>query len=175
MNDSSSNPYRSPQAKVEPRRKRRDRTHENRKYASFWMRLLAMLIDSIITMAITIPIGFLLIDAYSPFSVFTDGAGYLETNQDEGTLFTFLGYFIPFAYHVLFWTYMGATPGKLALGIKVVTRDGENLSLGKSALRYLGYIISSLLLLFGYLMMLWDRQSQALHDKIADSYVVRAR
>lgn len=65
-----------------------------------------------------------------------------------------------------------ATPGKMALGIKVVNMSGEKLSFGKAILRNLLKFFSSALIDIGFLMVLWDPKKQALHDKIAKTAVV---
>ena len=77
-------------------------------------------------------------------------------------------------YAVFFIGYCGQTPGKMALRIKVIRTDGSQLSYGRAALReVLGKFISSILLGIGYLMVAFDNQKQGLHDKIADTYVIK--
>ena len=66
----------------------------------------------------------------------------------------------------------GQTIGKKALGIRVVDRNtGGPIGYGRAFLRWVGEIPSSFLLL-GYLWMLWDREKQTWHDKIATTLVV---
>ena len=66
----------------------------------------------------------------------------------------------------------GQTLGKKAIGIRVVDfNTGGPIGFGRAALRYVGRIPSSILLL-GYLWMLWDKESQTWHDKIATTVVV---
>jgi uncharacterized RDD family membrane protein YckC len=77
-------------------------------------------------------------------------------------------------YVVFFTGYCGQTPGKMALRIKVIRTDGSPLSYGRAFLREVpGKFISSILLGIGYLMVAFDGQKQGLHDKIADSYVIK--
>lgn len=66
-----------------------------------------------------------------------------------------------------------ATVGKRLLGLKVVDRTGGRLSLPRAALRFGGHLASRLTLMLGYLMAAFTERKQALHDKIADTYVVR--
>jgi uncharacterized RDD family membrane protein YckC len=78
----------------------------------------------------------------------------------------------------------GQTFGKQALGIRVVREDGRAFDAGTAAIREI--VIKQLLfgtagafLLFvptlvDYLWPLWDERNQALHDKIASTYVVKA-
>ena len=66
----------------------------------------------------------------------------------------------------------GYTVGKKVLGIRVVSTNGEKVDLLKAFIRSISQILSSLLLGLGYLWMLWDKDSQTWHDKIADTFVV---
>jgi uncharacterized RDD family membrane protein YckC len=67
-----------------------------------------------------------------------------------------------------------ATPGKRIMGLKVVDLDGRRIGLGRSSCRNLAKALSVLTLGVGYLMPLWSRRNQALHDKVAGCLVVRA-
>lgn len=67
-----------------------------------------------------------------------------------------------------------ATFGKRALGLKVTNATGERISFGQASGRHFGKIISTLIIFIGYLMMIWDGKNQTLHDKMADTYVVKA-
>lgn len=67
-----------------------------------------------------------------------------------------------------------ATLGKRGLGLKVTSVRGDRISFGQASARFFGKYLSLLILLIGYFMMLWDKRSQTLHDKIADCLVVKA-
>lgn len=68
----------------------------------------------------------------------------------------------------------GQTIGKRALGIRVVSHAaGAPIGRVRAFIRYVGRYVSSILLL-GYLWMLFDREKQTWHDKMAGSIVVRA-
>jgi len=81
---------------------------------------------------------------------------------------------------VLSWLYfasfesssMQATPGKRLLGMKVTDLDGDPISFGMATGRFLGKIISTLILLIGYLMAAFTAKRQALHDLIAGTVVI---
>jgi uncharacterized RDD family membrane protein YckC len=68
--------------------------------------------------------------------------------------------------------YAMATPGKMAVGIKVVRLDGERISFLRGVGRYLATIPSTLILMIGFLMAGFTRRKQALHDMICDTLVV---
>jgi type IV pilus assembly protein PilA len=80
------------------------------------------------------------------------------------------------AYYVIFESSpLQATPGKLAVSIKVTSTNGERIGIGQALGRFFSKILSSLILYIGYLMPLFTAYRQALHDKIAGTFVVRRR
>jgi uncharacterized RDD family membrane protein YckC len=67
----------------------------------------------------------------------------------------------------------GQTVGKMALGIRVYDfRQGGSIGYGRALIRQVVKIVSFLVVLLGYLWMLWDREKQCWHDKAADDVVV---
>jgi uncharacterized RDD family membrane protein YckC len=75
---------------------------------------------------------------------------------------------------LLFWVSRQATPGKLALRLRIVdARTGGHAPFGRLVLRYAGYLVSALPLGLGYLWMLWDRRRQTWQDKLGETLVVR--
>jgi uncharacterized RDD family membrane protein YckC len=79
----------------------------------------------------------------------------------------------------------GASPGKLLMGIRFVrapvflggqTGEPEWPGLGTGLLReVIGKPVSSIFFFLGYLWLLWDREHQTWHDKIAGTYVIKIR
>jgi len=67
----------------------------------------------------------------------------------------------------------GGTPGKLILGLKIRNEKGQYIGIPIAILRYIGKILSGIILGIGYLMIAWDVKKQGLHDKIAKTFVVR--
>ncbi|GIO86809.1 RDD family protein [Paenibacillus faecis] len=65
-----------------------------------------------------------------------------------------------------------ATLGKMLLGIVVVNRNYERLTYGKALVRYLGRLLSALTFGIGYIMAAFTKNKQALHDLVADTYVL---
>ena len=67
----------------------------------------------------------------------------------------------------------GQTPGKKVLGIRVIDFSaGGPVGYGRAFVRQLGRILSGLVCYLGYLWMLWDREKQTWHDKLATTVVV---
>jgi uncharacterized RDD family membrane protein YckC len=68
----------------------------------------------------------------------------------------------------------GQTVGKRVLGIRVVDKlTGGPIGTGRGVGRYFARLLSGLACFVGYLWMLWNPDSQAWHDIIVDSYVVK--
>jgi uncharacterized RDD family membrane protein YckC len=131
-------------------------------YAGFWRRFWARLLDTIMLIG-----GENLI-----FYVFRIGIPY-----DMDSLGYFL--FINLIYWIIFAVFhaspLQATPGKLALGIKVVDLNGERIRFGRALARGLAEYLSALLLLIGYIMAAFTARKQGLHDRMADTLVIRTR
>lgn len=135
-------------------------------YAGFWIRFGAKFIDWIIigfvTFIIAMPLGsFSITTPSSSSSVFTM------------VLLQILNYAIPASYVTFFLGKYGATPGKMACKLKVVTADNDRVSYPKAFGRYFAEILSGLLLLIGYIMAAFDDQKRTLHDRICDTRVIR--
>ncbi len=70
----------------------------------------------------------------------------------------------------------GQTLGQMALGIRVLGLDnGSSIGYGRAFLRWLVSLVSAIVILLGYLWMLWDREKQCWHDKAANDVVVPVR
>ena len=92
-----------------------------------------------------------------------------------GTAGEGLGILISLAYFTYFHGRTGQTPGNAVLGIRVVDvrdRPGQPIGYGRAALRWLVSIVSAIVLLLGYLWMLWDPRKQTWQDKAAGSVPV---
>ena len=70
-------------------------------------------------------------------------------------------------------SYSGKSFGKLLLGIRVVREDGRGISLVQSFARWIGYYLSAIPVLYGYLSALSDYNNRTWHDKISNTYVIR--
>jgi uncharacterized RDD family membrane protein YckC len=66
----------------------------------------------------------------------------------------------------------GATPGKKLLGLRVVTADGSTPGSTRALARALGWVLSTPLANFGFILALFHPKTRALHDLLAGTYVV---
>lgn len=145
------------------------------RYGGFWIRVLARLIDGAILGAAFAVLMFLWEAAMS--RVFLNPRS--ATLQDMAALWGGLGliYLISTAasitYEAWFLSHRGATPGKLAVGVRVVRANGERLTRGRSIGRAFAYLLTNMLpLATGFIMAGFDEEKRALHDRICDTRVV---
>ena len=119
--------------------------------AGFWRRFAAAFIDGLVVTVVEVILKLVL-----------GGAG-------VGLSFVF-----SFGYYTYFHGRTGQTPGDAALGIKVVDIDsGEVIGYGRAFGRALVSIVSALVLVLGYLWMIWDKRKQTWHDKAVSSLPIR--
>lgn len=78
-------------------------------------------------------------------------------------------------YLALFTALGGETPGKRLLGLRVIDRWGQAPSAGRSLVRAGLALGSAAFALTGFFLVLFDRRRQALHDKLAGTFVVLRR
>jgi predicted Zn finger-like uncharacterized protein len=136
--------------------------------AGFWVRFIAYMLDSFLIGIVQLILGFLIGLVIGMMGVAVEG------DPAISTVLWLFGIALSLGYAVFFTGYCGQTPGKMALRIKVIRTDGSEISYGRAALREIpGKFISSILLAIGYIMVAFDRHKQGLHDKIADTYVIK--
>ncbi|MFJ8231623.1 RDD family protein [Streptomyces sp. NPDC094448] len=69
----------------------------------------------------------------------------------------------------------GQTPGKKAVGIKVLRQsDGATIGFGMAIVRQLAHILDMLPCYLGYLWPLWDEKKQTFADKVCATVVIKA-
>ena len=87
----------------------------------------------------------------------------------------FLSTFLPLrlAYFVGFHAGLGATPGKLLFGLRVVRMDGGTLTFPRALARFLAELVSLAAMGIGYLVAPLHPERRALHDLIAGTRVIR--
>jgi len=132
------------------------------KFAGFWLRALAFVIDNLIL--------------WIPVSVFSWLLSFLA-NPGFFVFLSFVGQFVIYGlyYGLLESSEKGATLGKQLVGLRVVDIDGNRLTFARALTRYLLMSLSMILLCIGYLMVFWTKKKQALHDKIAECLVIRVQ
>lgn len=141
-------------------------------FGGFWVRLGAKTIDLILLLIVNymfvLPL-FTMLGHFGP-----NGMGIVFFIQ---FLVTFL--LIPAAFSTFFMGKYGATPGKMACRLQVVTSDGNPLGYSRAFARFSAEIISAVTVVlfftvgFGYLIAAFDEEKKTLHDRICDTRVIR--
>ena len=143
-------------------------------YAGFWIRFGAIFIDGIILWIAQMIV-------YAVFGIITAAVmpsmpgespypSFFIISQVIITLFSFV---ISATYDIWFVGRFGATPGKMACKIKIVTPDGGKVSYSRALGRYFAKWISSMILGIGFLMAAFDDEKRTLHDRICETRVIR--
>lgn len=117
------------------------------KYAGFWKRFVAAVIDLLILIIPIFALNWAL-----PFA---------------GSLILCILY-----YPVFESSPLQATPGKYWMGLKVLGENGQTLSFPRAVARFLLKYVSSALLLLGYVLQLFTAKRQTLHDLIVNAVVI---
>jgi len=144
-----------------------DNLQREPKYAGFWLRLGASLIDIIVLLAIIAPIEIAFFGREYP-------ALAMQGKTLAVDIWTQL--ILPLVAMIALWRYRSATPGLMLLSARIV--DAETLapaSIGKLTLRAVVLLVMWLLVvpLIGVLWIAFDKRKQGWHDKLARTVVVR--
>jgi uncharacterized RDD family membrane protein YckC len=117
-------------------------------YAGFWWRVLASLIDGVLVGGIT-------------------SLGSLIGGRAIWTIISIL-------YLPVTWAWLGETVGHRILGMEIRrVEDGQRPDIGQVLVRWIGYYVSAIIIFIGFIIAAFDPRKQALHDKIANTVVVR--
>lgn len=132
-------------------------------FAGFWRRFWASLLDALLIWVITGPI---LVAVY--------GWEYFSSEAlIAGPTDFLVAWVLPSIAVILFWIYKAATPGKMAIGAKIIAVDGGPATTAQLIGRYFAYIPSTLPLFLGFIWVAFDARKQGWHDKLAGTLVVR--
>jgi len=116
--------------------------------AGFWERMAAAFLDWVI-------VGFL--------------AGFIGAITHKPG-FTFL---VALIYFAGMWTWKATTVGGVVLGLKVVRQDGYPVTLLVCIVRALAAAFAIVIFFLGFLWIVFDREHQGWHDKIAGTVVIK--
>ena len=142
------------------------------KYASVGRRFLALMIDGVavyvgfgIILAVMVPVV---------MAILGPGSSLGETAETLAGLLTgsvILGYVM--FYFTWFVGRFGATPGKMALGIRIVRSDGGPVSYWRAFGRFWAHQLSGAIMYIGFIIAFFDEQKRTLHDHICDTRVIK--
>jgi len=137
-------------------------------YAGFWRRFGAALIDGILINIVSIAVYYVCV---------LIGHSVAEDEDWGWTVGFWVAWILALVLSWIYYAAMESSPrqatlGKTALGIVVTDLEGGRISFGKATGRYLGKIVSAVVLYIGFIMIGFTEKKQGLHDMIAQCLVV---
>ena len=103
------------------------------KYAGFWIRAAATIVDTFLFILITVPLLFLIY-----------GWAYFDDTTDiiAGPADLIISWILLIVVIIVLWLKKQATPGKMLFSLKLVdAKTGRAISAKQAIIRYLGYIV----------------------------------
>ncbi|HEX7359163.1 MAG TPA: RDD family protein [Bryobacteraceae bacterium] len=138
-------------------------------YGGFWRRGAALLIDGMVMMIV-----------YFPLQIAVAIIAGTSLARNQAAMVALLGavwliYMVAYAaYYTWFLSQKSATPGKMLMGVKVITAGGGRISVARAFARCFAAGLSGMILCLGYLMAAFDSEKRALHDHLCNTRVIRA-
>lgn len=130
----------------------------NYEYAGFWIRFVAMLID---TVAVSVVIAVIYI--------LTATLGSVDFKSIEGIVDIAV-----IAIVIAMWVWFGATPGKMVLNLTIIDEvTGKPPSFLKCIIRYVGFLLAIMMLFVGVLWIFFDTKKKGFHDHLAGTAVIK--
>jgi len=143
--------------------------------AGFWIRFVAYIVDAFVLTLAAGLIGGVIVGLIVAMGGWAGDVS--ELAIDLSVVFGVL------AFVVIGWLYealltsgrYGATIGKQAVGVRIVRADGAQLSFGRASARYFCKALVTPMIPFaiGYLMAAFTSGKRALHDIMADTFVIK--
>jgi uncharacterized RDD family membrane protein YckC len=152
------------------------------RYAGFWLRFVAYIIDDLV-------LSFAAFLISLPFigGIVFSAIGISESSEFDDKMAMGIAGIIGLVFGLILvivimgWLYFAfmessknqGTLGKLALGLKVSDLEGNRISFGRATGRFFGKILSGMILYIGYILAGLTEKKQALHDMLAGCLVVK--
>ena len=135
-------------------------------YGGFGIRLVAYIIDAILISLV--------------FGVVTSIFGIRYLDMDDLSHIDPTTNLLSLAVAWLYFALMesserGATVGKMAMGLRVVSNDGKRISFMNATGRYFAKILSAMIFCIGFIMIAFTDRKRGLHDMIASTLVIKTR
>ena len=141
-------------------------------YGGFWIRTGAVMVDGMITgLAMTVLGGAVGLAVMSAVGDSPEVATSLTVILYIAIYGLVIAYYVYFNGHPRFQ----ATPGKMALRLRLVVADGSRVTYLRAFGRLLAYMLSGMLFYIGYIMAAFDSEKRSLHDRICNTRVIKIR
>jgi len=148
---------------VEIRKEACANTHSHIRYAGFWMRLWAYLLDLLVVGSLH---RLLVFPLFHLLGIPTE-----RTNMfAPATIVTTVVFY---TYFVLMTKFFQQTLGKMVFGLKVADESGKPLTWSTVLFReVIGKFIAKTILFIGFLFVAFSEKKKGMHDQFADTIVV---
>ncbi len=157
------------------------------KYAGFWVRFIASLIDTVV-LALPLLLFIFIISGGEYLNISNlikafkaaqeanvqTSLYYLNLHNNNSFMWEIVSEILMASILTIFWkNFRGATPGKRVVGIKIVdAKTFGSITVLQSVIRFIGYVLSAIPLCFGFLMIGFTKDKKALHDLLAGTCVI---
>ncbi|MEA3331413.1 MAG: RDD family protein [Campylobacterota bacterium] len=154
------------------------------RYAGFWIRFIASFLDTLfLALPIAIVIYFVSDGSWFDFTQYQQNLTYamsgnatkaLASQPQMSMKWELLFEVAVLLVTMIFWKrWRGATPGKKFVHIKIVDfKTNQDIDNKQALTRSFGYIVSTLALLIGFIMVAFRRDKRGLHDLLAGTSVI---
>ncbi|MDP4550936.1 RDD family protein [Alkalihalobacillus macyae] len=138
----------------------------NVRFAGFWMRFWAYLVDIIVVASLN---GILITPAIRGFDIPAGEPAFLPLQAIlTGTVY--------YAYFILMTKFLSQTLGKMLFGLRVESDKVAKLTWGTVIFREgIGRFISKTILFVGFIVVAFTKKKQGIHDLFADTIVVHEK
>jgi uncharacterized RDD family membrane protein YckC len=136
---------------------------------SLWRRLIAIIYDSFLVLALIMGVMFVVLPIYSAITGSNTSESVVQLDKELVWLIWLL---TPMVFFTIFWLKSGQTLSMQAWRIKLVGFSGEPLTAGQCVIRCLGAALSAACLGAGYLWCLVDRNGRAWHDYLSGTELI---
>jgi uncharacterized RDD family membrane protein YckC len=138
------------------------------RYAGFWVRFAAIFLDGVILLVLNIVLLGLMLGLSTSQSVGIESQS--SVVLDLLSIIIQLG--TGLCYEAVLIGKFGATLGKMACKIKVVTPEGGAVSYARAFARYFAKFLNAFTLGIGYVIAAFDAEKRTLHDRICNTRVI---
>ena len=153
------------------------------KYAGFWIRFFASFLDTLfLALPVAIVIYFLSDGNWFDFSQYQQNVkmamsgniNAINNLPKTDRTWETINFIVVLTVTMIFWRrWRGATPGKKFVHIKIVdAKTFKDIDNRQAITRSFGYIVSTLALLIGFIMVAFRKDKRVLHDLLAGTVVI---
>ena len=141
--------------------------------APVWRQFAAMIYDSFLILAIMFLVGFINLGIQMQIYGSEELKAMTESGQSVGGPVFYIVLFMSiFSFFAFFWSKRGQTLGMQAWKIRILSKEGNHITLQQCLIRWLVAIPSLLLCGLGTFWSLWDRHGYSWQDHLSNSQTI---